>query len=481
MKYNSNSFIRSFCWKLLEKGSAQIVTLVVSILLARWLYPEDYGVIAMILIFISLAEVISEGGFNTALIQKKDADNTDFSTIFFSSLGLSVLLYIVLFFTSPIISRFYGIDSLTKVIRILSLSLPFYVLNSIQRAYVAKEMLFDKLFISSLISAVMSGGLGCWMALKGFGVWALVAQKLSNQAFITLTMWYTVKWRPILVFSFNSFKTLFGFGWKIFLTNFIITLFVKIRHLIIGKMFNPSNLAYYERGDQFPSFINDNIIAAIQSVLLPSLSEQQDDRSRVKSMMRRTTKSTALIICPLMAGLFVVAKPLTLFLLTEKWLPVVPFIQIMCVSNIFKPLTISNAEAIKALGYSDITLKLEIIKKVIDITILVISCCFGLKAIACGVALYNFLCIFINLYPNIKLLGYKIREQIADVLPSYITAIVMGASVFWIGYTDLRPILILILQAAMGCVVYVAVNYLFKVESFMYLYERISKKLKHTL
>lgn len=476
MKYNSKSFIKSFIWKLLEKGSAQMVTLVVSILLARWLYPEDYGIIAMIIIFISLAEVISEGGFNTALIQKKDADNTDFSTIFFSTLGFSILFYIILFFTSPIIAGFYGIDSLTKVIRVLSISLPFYVLNSIQRAYVAKEMLFDKLFISSLISAVLSGAIGCLMALKGFGVWALVAQKLSSQALITLTLWFTVKWRPVMVFSFDSFKKLFGFGWKIFLTNFIITLFVKIRHLIIGKMFNSSSLAYYERGDQFPSFINDNIIAAIQSVLLPSLSEQQDDRSRVKSMMRRTTKSTALVVCPLMTGLFVVAKPLTLFLLTEKWLPVVPFIQIMCVSNIFKPLTISNAEAIKAMGYSDITLKLEIIKKIIDISILVISCCFGLKAIAYGVALYNFLCIFINLYPNIKLLGYRIREQISDVLPSYITAIVMGIAIFWIGYTDLRPISVLILQTIMGCIVYVAVNYVFKVESFMYLYSRFIKR-----
>lgn len=478
MKYNSNSFVKSFCWKLLEKGSAQIVTLVVSILLARWLYPEDYGVIAMIIIFISLAEVISEGGFNTALIQKKDADKTDFSTIFFSSLGLSILIYIVLYFISPVIARFYGIDSLTKVIRILSLSLPFYVLNSIQRAYVAKEMLFDKLFISSLISAVLSGVIGCLMALKGLGVWALVAQKLSSQAFITITLWYTVRWRPVLAFSFDSFKTLFGFGWKIFLTNFIITLFVKIRHLIIGKMFNPSNLAYYEKGDQFPSFINDNIIAAIQSVLLPTLSEQQDDRSRVKSMMRRTTKSTALVICPLMTGLFVAAKPLTLFLLTEKWLPAVPFIQIMCISNIFKPLTISNAEAIKALGYSNITLKLEIIKKLIDISILVVSCCLGLKAIACGVALYNFLCIFINLYPNIRLLDYRIREQIADVLPSYITAFVMGVSVFWIGHTDLSPISVLIFQAIMGCIVYVVINYVFKVESFMYLYNHFLNRNK---
>ena len=468
--------MKSFVWKLLEKGSVQLVTLVVSILLARWLYPEDYGIIALIIIFISLAEVISDGGFNTALIQKKDADATDFSTIFFASSGVAVLLYLILFFTAPLISRFYEIDSLTKVIRVLSLSLPFYVLNSIQRAYVAKEMLFDKLFISSLIAAVLSGLTGCWMALKGFGVWALVAQKLSNQALITVSMWYTVRWRPVMKFSFDSFRRLFGYGWKIFLTNFIITLFVKIRHLIIGKMFKPANLAYYERGDQFPSFIGENLLAAIQSVLFPTLSEQQDDRTRVKSMMRRTTKSVSLVICPLMIGLFVVAEPLTIVLLTEKWLPIVPFIRIMCISNMFKPLTIPNAEAIKAMGYSDITLKLEIIKKVIDIIILVVSCQIGLIAIAYGVALYNFICIFINLYPNIKLLDYRIREQIADVLPSYLTSIVMGASIWWIGSLGYIPIVAVTIQVLLGAAVYVAVNRLFKVESMMYFLDIIREK-----
>ena len=476
MKYNRSSFLKSFVWKLLEKGSVQLVTLVVSILLARWLYPEDYGIIALIIIFISLAEVISDGGFNTALIQKKDADATDFSTIFFASSGVAVLLYVILFFTAPLISRYYEIESLTKVIRVLSLSLPFYVLNSIQRAYVAKEMLFDKLFISSLIAAVLSGLAGCWMALKGFGVWALVAQKLSNQALITVSMWYTVRWRPIMKFSFASFRQLFGYGWKIFLTNFIITLFVKIRHLIIGKMFKPANLAYYERGDQFPSFIGENLLSAIQSVLFPTLSEQQDDRVRVKSMMRRTTKSVSLVICPLMIGLFVVAEPLTIVLLTEKWLPIVPFIRIMCISNMFKPLTIPNAEAIKAMGYSDITLKLEVIKKVIDIIILVVSCQIGLIAIAYGVALYNFICIFINLYPNIKLLDYRIREQIADVLPSYLTSIVMGASIWWIGGLGYMPIVTVTIQVLLGAAVYVAVNRLFKVESMMYFLDIIREK-----
>lgn len=477
MKYNRNSFLKSFVWKLLEKGSVQLVTLAVSILLARWLYPEDYGVIALIIIFIALAEVITDGGFNMALIQKKDSDSTDFSTVFYVSSGLAVLLYLILFFTAPLISGFYGIESLTKVIRVLSLSLPFYVLNSIQRAYVAKEMLFDKLFISSLIAAVVSGVLGCWMALEGFGVWALVAQKLANQAMITVSLWYTVKWRPSLSFSFTSFRRLFGYGWKIFLTNFIITLFVKIRHLIIGKMFKPANLAYYERGDQFPSFIGDNLLSAIQSVLFPTLSEQQDDLGRVKSMMRRTTKSVSLVICPLMIGLFVIAKPLTVLLLTEKWLPIVPFIRIMCVANIFKPLTIPNAEAIKAMGYSNITLKLEIIKKVIDITILVISCQIGLTAIAYGVALYNFLCIFINLYPNIKLLGYRISEQVADVLPSYLTSLVMGLSIFWIGNLDLLPIITVSIQVISGALIYLAVNYLFKVESLMYFHKIIRDKL----
>ena len=476
MKYDRSTFFKSFLWKLLERCSVQLVSVAVTILLARWLYPDDFGVIALILVFIAFAEVITDGGFNTALIQKKDADETDFSTIFYASVVIAVVMYFALFFSAPMISRFYEMESLTKVIRVLSLTLPFYVLNSIQRAYVAKEMLFDKLFVSSFVSVLISGIIGCVMALKGFGVWSLVAQKISNQALVTVTMWYTVKWRPVLRFSFNSFKTLFGYGWKIFMTNFIITLFVKIRHLIIGKLFTASNLAYFERGDLFPSYIGDNLISAVQSVLLPTLSEQQDDRARVKSMMRRSTKSTALLTCPIMAGLFVAAKPLTILLLTEKWLPIVPFIQIMCVSNIFKPLTISNAEAIKAMGYSNIILKLEIIKKIVDVIILVVSCQIGLMAIAYGVALYNFLCIFINLYPNIRLLDYRIREQIADVFPSYLTAIIMALSIFWIGRLDMAPIFILLSELVMGAAVYVGLNYIFKVESFTYLYNFLFKR-----
>lgn len=476
MKYDRSTFFKSFLWKLLERCSVQLVSVAVTILLARWLYPDDFGVIALILVFIAFAEVITDGGFNTALIQKKDADETDFSTIFYASVVIAVVMYFALFFSAPMISRFYEMESLTKVIRVLSLTLPFYVLNSIQRAYVAKEMLFDKLFVSSFVSVLISGIIGCVMALKGFGVWSLVAQKISNQALVTVTMWYTVKWRPVLRFSFNSFKTLFGYGWKIFMTNFIITLFVKIRHLIIGKLFTASNLAYFERGDLFPSYIGDNLISAVQSVLLPTLSEQQDDRARVKSMMRRSTKSTALLTCPIMAGLFVAAKPLTILLLTEKWLPIVPFIQIMCVSNIFKPLTISNAEAIKAMGYSNIILKLEIIKKIVDVIILVVSCQIGLMAIAYGVALYNFLCIFINLYPNIRLLDYRIREQIADVFPSYLTAIIMALSIFWIGRLDMAPIFILLSELVMGAAVYVGLNYIFKIESFTYLYNFLFKR-----
>lgn len=476
MKYDRSTFFKSFLWKLLERCSVQLVSVAVTILLARWLYPDDFGVIALILVFIAFAEVITDGGFNTALIQKKEADETDFSTIFYASVVIAVVMYFALFFSAPMISRFYEMESLTKVIRVLSLTLPFYVLNSIQRAYVAKEMLFDKLFVSSFVSVLISGIIGCVMAFKGFGVWSLVAQKISNQALVTVTMWYTVKWRPVLRFSFNSFKTLFGYGWKIFMTNFIITLFVKIRHLIIGKLFTASNLAYFERGDLFPSYIGDNLISAVQSVLLPTLSEQQDDRARVKSMMRRSTKSTALLTCPIMAGLFVAAKPLTILLLTEKWLPIVPFIQIMCVSNIFKPLTISNAEAIKAMGYSNIILKLEITKKIVDVIILVVSCQIGLMAIAYGVALYNFLCIFINLYPNIRLLDYRIREQIADVFPSYLTAIIMALSIFWIGWLDMAPIFILLAELVMGAAVYVGLNYIFKIESFTYLYNFLFKR-----
>ena len=482
MAFTRVTIVKSFFWKLFERTSSQLIQFVITIVLARLLLPSDYGIIALIAIFIALCDVIIDGGLNTALIQKKDADDTDFSTIFYFSLGMAVLLYAVMFILAPLISQFYSQYELVPVIRVLSLSLLFYAFNSIQRAYVSKKMLFQRLFYSSLGAIFLSGIIGIYMAYRGYGVWALVAQNVCNQIFTTLIMWYTVRWRPILIFSVERFKGLFDYGWKIFGANLITALFVNARKLVIGKFYTPASLAFYEKGDQLPALFMNNIYTSVQTILLPTLSEEQDNRVHVKAMMRRSTKLSCFFLYPIMVGMIVAAKPLILLLLTEKWLPAVEFVQILCIANFFRPITISNWEAIKALGYSDITLKLEIVKKVIDIIILVISAMIGVYAIAWGCVLFNIICVIINLAPTRKLLNYGIREQIVDAVPTLFIALAMGSAVCWIQFFDLPNIVIIVFQIILGATIYIGLSRLFKEESFMYLiqiYKEHRKHIKH--
>ena len=473
MAHSRGVIIRSFLWKFIEKVSTQLIQFVITIVLARLLLPSEYGIISLITVFIALCGVIIDGGFNTALIQKKNADSLDFSTIFFFSIGLSFLMYGVMYFCAPFIASFYEQPNLSPVIRVLSLTLPFYAINSIQRAYVSKNMLFKRLFYSSLGAIVISGLIGIIMAYNGYGVWALVAQSISSQVVTTVIMWYTINWRPIFQFSRVRFTSLFNYGWKIFGANFITTLFINARKLVIGKFFSPSSLACYEKGGHLPSMVVDNVFSSIQTILLPTLSESQDDRAHVKSMMRRSTGISCFIIYPIMMLLIVCAKPLIILLLTEKWINAVPFVQILSIAYFFRPITIANWEAIKALGYSGITLKLEVLKKIIDITILVISALIGVYAIAWGCVIFNAICVFINLAPNKKLLNYGIREQMKDALPTFAISLIAGLAAYWVLFIPIHPFLIIVIQALVLGGVYLGLSAVIKEESYLYLRQMI--------
>lgn len=469
MAFSRGTVIRSFFWKLFERLSTQLIQFVVTIVLARLLLPSEYGIIALITVFLALCNVIVDGGLNTALIQKKDADNVDFSSIFYFSIFLSIVLYVLMFAGAPLIAGFYKQSDLVPVIRILSLSLPFYAINSIQTAYVAKNMLFKRLFYSSFGAIVVSGAIGIYMAYKDYGVWALVAQSISSQVVTAIIMWITIRWRPLFVFSAERFQRLFGYGWKIFGANFITTLFVNARKLVIGKFYSPASLACYDKGGHLPSMVVDNIFSSIQTILLPTLSESQDNREQVKTMMRRSTKLSCFLIYPIMVLMIVAAKPLVVLLLTETWINAVPFVQILCVSYFFRPITISNWEAIKALGYSDITLKLEILKKIIDIAILVVTAMIGVYAIAIGQVIFNLICVFINLAPNKKLLNYGIKEQLVDAVPTLFVALLVGFVVYWIQLLPLHNFWIIFIQLILGGTLYLWFSSIIKEESYLYI------------
>jgi teichuronic acid exporter len=472
-----SSIFSSLIWKFLERSGTQVVQFVVSIILARLLSPEDFGVIALVLIFIQLANVFIQSGFNSALIQKKDADNLDFSSVFWGSLIVTIFLYILLFISSPFIANYYERPILEPVLRVLGLTLFLGVFNSIQEAFIARNMLFKKLFYRSLGAIIPSGILGITLAYLGFAVWALVAQQLSNAFFICAIMWFTVKWRPEFLFSFNRLKSLFSYGWKLLVSALMDVGYNNLRSLVIGKMFTPATLGFYTRGNQFPNLIISNINSSIQSVMLPALSKEQDDLIKVKKMTRRAIVTSSFIILPLMAWLAAIAEPLVLIVLGKKWLPCVPFLQIYCLIYALWPIHTSNLSAIKAVGRSDLFLRLEIIKKILGLGILLntVFIFHSPIAIALGGAVSGILSTFINAQPNKKLLSYGYFEQMKDILPFFVIAIIMGLGLWWLTRLHLSAIALLIILTLIGFLFYLAIAKLLHFECLDYLIKTIQE------
>lgn len=456
-------------WKFMERGGAQGIQFIVQIILARLLLPEEYGIIALTTIFITLANVFVQSGFSTALIQKKNVNDKDYSSVFYLSLFITSILYTFIFFTGPSIAHFYEEPQLASILRVMGVTLFFGAVNSIQVAFISREMQFRKLFFSSLGAIVSSGIVGIFMAYVGLGIWALVSQQLIYSFITMVILWFSVKWRPILAFSLVSLKELFSFGWKLLASTLIGNLYNNLENLIVGKVYNAEILGFLNRGKQFPTLIVANIDGPIQSVMLPAYSAQQDNKKRIKEMMRRSIVTSSFITFPLMVGLAVVAEPIVELLLTKKWLPSVPFLQIYSAAFALYPIHTANLQAINALGRSDIYLKLEIIKKILGITILGIAVFFGVYAIALGTVISGIASTLINAYPNRKLLNYQYVEQLKDIFPSLILSLVMGIIVYLINFLDITTGLRLIIQISIGILVYISLAYIFKLECFQYL------------
>lgn len=468
-KITKSKVLSSLFWKLMERGGTQGIRFIVQIILARLLLPEDYGIIAIVVIFTSIAAVFAQSGLNTALIQKKDADEIDFSSVFYLSLLIAGLLYIILFLTVPFIAEFYDEQQLIPVLRVLAITLFFGAFNSIQTAIIARNLQFKKLFFSSTGAILISGTVGIYMAYGGYGVWALVGQQIVNQLSVTLIIWFTVKWRPRLVFSFRRVKELFSFGWKLLVASLIDTVYMDLRSLIIGKMYNPEMLGFYNRGQQFPQLLITNINGSIQSVMFPVLSSHQENKQRVKEMVRRAIVTSSFFIFPAMVGLAVTAEPLVKILLTDKWLPCVPFLQIFCAVYALWPIHTANLQAINALGRSDIFLKLEIIKKCYGLAVLGVTVFYGVYAIALGGVVTGLISTIVNAYPNKKLLDYSYIEQWKDIMPSLLLSLVMGAMVYSIKWLGMAVWSTLIVQVCAGVILYVGMAWVFKLECFTYL------------
>ena len=465
----TGNVISNFIWRFAERCGAQLVTFIVSIVLARILAPEDYGTIALVTVFTTILQVFVDSGLGTALIQKKNADDLDFSSVFYFNFVVCLVLYAAMFMAAPVIAKFYGDVTLTPIIRVISLTIVISGVKGIQQAYVSKNMLFKRFFFSTIGGTIFSAFIGIGLAKAGYGVWALVAQQLSNATVDTVILWITVRWRPRKNFSWERLKGLLSFGWKLLVSSLLDTCYNNLRNLIIGKMYSPSDLAFYNQGDKFPKLIVTNINTSIDSVLLPTMSSAQDDRERVKNMTRRAIKTSTYVMAPLMMGLAFCATPIVKLVLTDKWLPCVPFLRIFCITYMFWPVHTANLYAINAMGRSDWFLRLEIIKKIMGMAILLSTMWFGVMAMAYSLLLSSVLSQIINSWPNRKLLGYGYLEQVRDFAPGILLAVAMGICVYLIGYISLPTIVTLGIQILAGATFYIGISAILKLEEFEYL------------
>ena len=383
-----------------------------------------------------------------------------------------------MFIAAPYIALFYEDRNLTSVVRVLSFTLVISGVKGIQQAYVSRNLLFKRFFFSTIGGTIFSAFLGIGMAYIGLGVWALVAQQLSNAAIDTLILWITVKWHPKRMFSWKRLKSLLTFGWKLLVSALLDTVYNNLRNLIIGKFYTSTDLAFYNQGDKFPKIVVTNINTSIDSVLLPTMSNVQDDRERVKQMTRRAIKTSTYVMAPLMMGLAFCAEPIVKLVLTDKWLPCVPFLRIFCITYMFWPVHTANLNAINAMGRSDWFLRLEIVKKITGMIILLSTMWFGVMAMAYSLLLSSVLSQIINSWPNRKLLNYGYLEQVRDFAPGILLAVIMGICVYFVGFLPFSIIITLLIQTVVGAVIYIGVSAILRLEEYEYLVGMVKSFIK---
>ena len=445
-----NKTVKGVGWSFIDNLSSSGITFLVGLVLARLLTPSEYGIMAILTIFIAVSNSIVDSGFSNALIRKTDARRVDYNTVFLFNLLVSGLLYVVLFLAAPAISRFFKEPLLVEVMRVIGWVLVINALAIIPRTLFVKEVNFKTQTKVSLIASLSSGVIGIGMALAGLGVWSLVGQQLSRQLLNTLFLWIYCTWRPAWEFSMQSFKELFGFGSKLLLSGLLDTGFKEIYSLVIGRCYTAAQLGQYTRANQFNQIFSSNLTTVIQRVSYPVLSSIQDESERLREAYRKVIKSTMLISFACMLGLAAVARPLILILIGEKWLPAVGFLQIICFSGMLFPLHAINLNILQVKGRSDLFLRLEIIKKIIAVGPLVLGVLFSIEYMLWGSVCTSLIAYFLNSYYSADLINYPTKEQIKDILPTFLVSFVTAAAMWSLTLLSLSNWLLLPLQCLLG-------------------------------
>ncbi len=470
--------IKSLIYKFTERFAVKGLGLVISILLARLLAPEAFGQVALLTVFTNLSLTLIEGGLNTALVQAKEVDDRDYSTVFYITLLLSAVMITVLWLCAPLISRFYESPDIIAPLRFYSFSMLLSAFNSIQVARMQREMRFKEMMYCNMSATIVSGILGIVMAYIGFGLWALVIYFFAQVAMSSIAMLFTLRWLPRSPFSMDSAKKLYGFGIKMLAASVITTLYNDIRPLIIGKKFSTASLAYYERGQRFSSTISLNLDAAVQSVMFPVLSRSQDDKSQFAAILSRTKNLGAFIIFPTMLGMAAVAEPMVRVLLTEEWLPCIIFVQLLCIGEAQVPITTANLLAVKSLGRSDIYAKQEVIRRILMIIVLAVSvlCFDSVEAIAVGFVISAWIDAMVTTIPVIRLLDSSFLQQIRGLGKTMLCALIMAAAVSALNALMLPALIKLVIQILCGVVVYAVLCMVLKVDSMQYVLKMLKTR-----
>lgn len=464
-------------WRFLERLLAQGIGFIVSIFLARMLSVEDYGAVAIILIFVNIADVFLSSGFSIALIRKKKMEEKDLSSVFYLNLSISVVLYIIIFFTAPWIESLFKVEGLAWLLRIIALKLPISALNTIQIAIVSSQLRFKMFFFATLGGTLVSAVVGILMAYNGFGAWALVAQHLTNLVIDTIILFILLRWYPKWIFSRKTIKEMAPFSLRNMATDLTGTVFNYLNQFVVGIKYTAEDLGYYSKGQQLPQMINTSVSSTMNSVLFPAISKVSDDKEKVKRAVRKSVRTLSFILIPMMVGLAVVAKELVLFLYTDKWLGMIPYLQLMCISVIFDSIGAFDITSLKAIGKAKTTLILEFIKKPICLAMTIISMYFGVLPIAIAATAYNFIALMINSAAVHKYIGYNFWEKMIDFSFPMLTSIVMGGIVYCVKFIPIGNTAILFIEVGVGIFIYFLACIILKNKTYYELVSTIKRML----
>ncbi len=470
-KTAKTEIVSSVVWKILERGGNAVVQMVVQVVMARLLAPEQFGALAIMLVFVNLGNVVVQSGLNTALVQAPEADDDDFSTVFWMSLAVSLALYVLVFASAPAIAGFYAMPGLTWPLRALALLFLVNALNSVQVARVTRDLEMRKVFRSTMAAVAASAAAGIGLALAGAGLWALVAQQLAYQVASCAALFLQVDWRPRLVFRRDRARALFGFGWRLLASGLLEQGYQSLSDLIIGGRFSASALGLVSQGKRYPQAVGSMLDGAIQPVMLSAVSRVQDDVAQVRRLVRRALKTSTFLIVPAMSAFACCAPSLVPALLGGQWADAVPFLQVYCLVYALLPIHTTNLQALNGMGRSDLFLRLELVKKAYGVAS-VLFCAFALGDVHLLVASYlvtGVIGTFVNSWPNKRIIGYSYAEQVRDIAPAFLLSAAAAAPALAVGALGLGAWVTVLLQCAAFSITYLGLSALLRLEELSYI------------